>query len=98
MKKQLLIICIAVGGTVAVSCGGPSTPRAGRAVSYDYIPPGERVTANIDGRDFDVTFTREDVMLNHDEHGTSLHTPNRDSIGVPDHMKTNEKAAVENHE
>lgn len=91
-------MCIAVCGTMVVSCGGPNTPRAGRAISYDYIPPGERVTANIDGRNFDVTYTREDVMLNHDEHGTRLQAPNRDSTQVADPLKTNQKAAVENHE
>jgi hypothetical protein len=65
------------------------------AISYDKIPPGARATANIDGRHFDITTIREDVMLNHDEHGTRLPHSSRPTTDVSDTLKTTEKATAE---
>lgn len=97
MKKLFLTLSLAACGAFAISCGGPRTPRAEESLSSDKIPPGTRATANIDGQGFDATYIREDVMLNHDEHGTNLQNPNRPA-GVSDTLKTNQKSAVPNHE
>ncbi len=91
MKKQILTVALAVCGTVAVSCGGPSTPRVESSISYDKIPPGQRATANIDGHNFDIDVVRDDVMLNHDEHGTTLQHHSRASTEVSDTLKTTDK-------
>jgi len=91
MKKQFLTISLAMFGALAVSCGGPSTPRVEASISYDKVPPGERVTANIDGQHFDIDVFRDDVMLNHDEHGTSLMHHTRPTTDISDTLKTTDK-------
>lgn len=99
MKKQILTIAIAVCGTIAVSCGGPSTPRAGRAISYDKIPPGERYSANIDGRPMEIDFVRENVpikdeeLLNHDPGENRI---GRDPQNMPQRVLTNDADSVTN--
>jgi hypothetical protein len=59
------------------------------------VPPGQRVTFNIDGRHVDMADFREDVMLNHDEHGNILQQRDRPTTEMNEAYKTTDKDRVE---
>jgi hypothetical protein len=94
MRKITSVLGIAIIGVFTLACE-PSTPGVDKSISYDRVPPGQRATANIDGRHFDINVFRDDVMLNHDAHGTTLQRRDRTSTEINEALKTTDKDRAE---
>jgi hypothetical protein len=96
MKNPFLVLSIAVCSVAAVACGGPNTPKAGVALTYDKVPPGGRATANIDGKNFEVNVIREEAVRNRGQNGYSSPQPTRAATPVSDTSRTAERSAGPN--
>ncbi|WP_181307327.1 hypothetical protein [Rufibacter sp. XAAS-G3-1] len=96
MIKNTLSVFALAGALLLASCSSqPSDLRPETKVTTDYVPPGMRNnTSNIDNVS-QAEETREDVLINHDEHENQT-KPGAEKGTLPT-QKSNNKEAIENH-